>query len=353
MENVYFTKVAENERPSDIIQKMDSLLRSSDRFHFIKQEDMVAVKVTFGEKGNPYYVGPEYIKVITDHIRKRTGRSFLTDANVLYKGNRCNAVDHLNLAREHGFFKCGIPIIIADGLLSKNYRKITINQKHFKSVNIARDVADAQCLVSVSHFKGHMQTGFGASIKNIGMGLASRSGKQLQHSHIKPQVKQKACTLCKQCFEICPTSAISEKNGTAHIDEKRCIGCAECVGTCRFFAIAITWEESDEVLQEKITEYALGAMRDKKDKAVFINVAIRISKECDCWAGDNEIIAKNVGIFVSNDPIAVDNATVDAVIAAEGNDVFKKAHPSTDWQRQLEYGAHIGLGTRDYKLVEV
>lgn len=353
MTNVYFIKTKEGEAKSAVIEKLKKLINESGCFDFIKKQDIVAVKVTFGEEGNKYYIGPEYIKVATDNITKRGASPFLAEAGVLYRGKRNDAVSHLNVAINHGFFKCGVPIIIADGLFGDNYKKITVNQKHFKTVNIAGDALEADGLVSISHFKAHMQTGFGAAIKNIGMGLASRSGKQLQHSHVKPEVIENKCTLCKRCFEICPVSAIIERNKKAYINKELCIGCAECVATCRFQAITITWEESDEILQEKMAEYALGALKNKKGKAAFINFAMNISEECDCWAGKNSIIAKDAGIFISEDPVAADKAACDKVLEQEGNDIFKKAHPKTDWHRQLEYGASIGLGSLEYKLVEV
>lgn len=353
MKKVYFVELEKGEVDSKIIQKLNRLLEVSHCLHFIKKEDIVAVKVTFGEEGNKYYIDPDYVKVITDKISQGGGKPFLADANVLYKGKRNNAVDHLNVAKEHGFLKCGVPIIIIDGLMSKNYKKVTIDQKHFESVNIGRDVIDSDCLVAVSHFTGHMQTGFGGTIKNIGMGLASRSGKQMQHSHVKPEVDKDKCTFCKSCFEVCPVSAIMEKNKKAFIDKELCIGCAECVATCRFFAIGISWEESDEILQEKMAEYALGALKDKAGKIAFINFALKISKECDCWNGENSIIASDVGIFTSDDPIALDKATVDKTIEKQGGDVFKRAHANSNWHRQLNYGASIGLGSLDYELIEV
>ena len=350
---VYFIKANEKEGAPKVIQKLKKLLDTCGCFGFIKAGELVAVKMTFGEDGNKYFIGPEYTKVVTDKIAESGGAAFLTDANVLYKGKRTNAVDHLNVARKHGFFDCGVPVIIADGLRSKNYGKITVNRKHFKDVNIARDILDADSLVVFSHFTGHMQTGFGATIKNIGMGSASRSGKQMQHSHVKPEVTPDKCTFCKSCFEVCPVSAIVEKDTKAFVKKEVCIGCAECVATCKFSAIGITWEESDEILQEKMAEYALGALKNKVNKAAFINIAIRIPKECDCWGASNAIIAKDTGLFASLDPVALDKATVDKVIEVQGSDAFKKVHPSTDWRRQLEYAAKIGLGSLEYELIEI
>jgi len=353
MKKVYFIKAKDTKDTSVIEKKLKKVLFESGCFDFIKEGEVVAVKVTFGEDGNKYFLGPEYIKPITDEIKEKRGKPFLTDANVLYKGKRTNAVDHLGVARDHGFMKCNVPVVIADGLLSKNYQKITVNQKHFKTVNVAGDIIDADSLIVISHFTGHMQTGFGATVKNIGMGAASRSGKQMQHSHVKPEVDPDKCTLCKMCFKICPVSAIVEKNGKAFIKKKVCIGCAECVATCKFFAVSITWEESDEILQEKMSEYALGALKGKTGRTAFINIAVRIPKECDCWAESNGIIAEDVGIFVSSDPVAVDKAAVDKALEVEKIDPFKKNHPTTDWQRQLEYSARIGVGSLDYELVEI
>jgi len=353
MKKVYFIRAKEDEGASAISKKVDRILTESGCLNFIKEKELTAVKMTFGEDGNKYFLGPEYVKGVIEKIRRLGARPFLTDTNVLYKGKRTNAVDHLEIARKHGFFKCGIPVIIADGLLSKNYKRIEINQKHFKSVNIGRDIVDADCLVAVSHFTGHMQTGFGAAVKNIGMGSASRSGKQMQHSHVKPAVKRDQCAFCKDCFEICPVSAITEKDAKAFIAEEVCVGCAECVATCKFFAISITWQEADEILQEKMAEYALGALQNKEGRTAFINFALRIPEECDCWGQKNSIIAGDVGIFASSDPIALDKATVDKVLKEEGCDVFKKAHSSTDWRRQLEYSARIGLGSLKYELVEL
>jgi len=353
MSKVYYINIKDGEKDSSVVKKLNHLLEESDCFDFIKKDDLVSVKVTFGEEGNKFFITPSYIKPVTDKLARLKAKPFLTDANVLYKGKRNNAVDHLNLARKHGFAKCNIPIIISDGLLSKNYRKVSIDKKHFKTVNISSDALDVDCVIAISHFTGHMQTGFGGAIKNLGMGFASRSGKQQQHSHVKPEVEKEKCTFCKACFDICPVSAIVEKDKRAFIKSEVCLGCAECVATCKFFAIKITWEESDEILQEKIAEYASGVLKNKIGRIAFVTFALKIPKECDCWSGANHLISKDIGIFISKDPVAVDKAAVDKIVELNGEDVFTKAQPKTDWHRQIEYGASIGLGNLDYEIVDI
>jgi len=106
-------------------------------------------------------------------------------------------------------------------------------------------------------------------------------------------------------------------------------------------------------VQEKMAEYALAVLRNKKDKACFLNFALRISRECDCWSHKNPRIAPDVGIFASFDPVAIDKASFDLVNQASGGDIFKKAHPKEDGLKQLRHAQEIGLGTMEYDLISV
>jgi len=102
-----------------------------------------------------------------------------------------------------------------------------------------------------------------------------------------------------------------------------------------------------------MVEYAKAAIADKKDKCVYINFATKITKECDCLAKDDPKICPDIGIFTSFDPVSVDQACVDKVNEVSGRDLFKEQHPERDWNKQLEYAHDIGLGSRDYELIEI
>ncbi len=352
---VYFVRANLKDSADSIKEKTRLLFGSFNMKKYIMVDDLVAIKLSFGEEKNKGYINPQYVKFVVDEVKSHRGKPFLTDTNTLYKEKRQNTIDHLNLAYEHGFTPeiTTAPIVIADGLRSGENVEIKIDKKHFKSVKIARACADADCLIALSHVTGHMMSGFAAAIKNIGMGLATRAGKLLQHSNVKPSVLSSKCTACGLCIINCPVDAIIMKGKAAYIREDVCIGCGDCLIACRDDAIKISWSEAATILQEKMAEHALGVMKDKEGRCIFLNYAMKITKFCDCMAKDDPSVAPDIGILASTDPVAIDKASADLVCEAAKSDVFNKAHPKIDWTVQLTYGAQIGLGNLEYELVEM
>ncbi|MFH1874260.1 MAG: DUF362 domain-containing protein [Pseudomonadota bacterium] len=320
--------------------------------NIFKQNDLVAIKTHFGEKGNKGFVKPEFFEPIIKLIQKKRAYGFLTDTNTIYVGERNQGVKHLIQAAKHGFSyeKLGVPIVIADGLKGSNYSKIKINAKHFQEVKIASSFIEANTIIAVSHFKGHILTGFGGAIKNLGMGCAARLGKFEMHSTVAPAVNTHKCTACELCLKVCPAEALKIVGEKINLDLQKCLGCGECVVACRFGALTITWNESSKNLQEKIAEYALGAVLNKNLFCLsFIN---HITMHCDCLK-DSQIIGPNIGILASKDQVAIDQAGLDLVKKKAGEDIFKKAHPTIDHEAQLAHAEKIGLGTRKYELIEL
>ncbi len=352
---VFYAKAAFDENPESVREKTEWLIKNLDLDKFIRKDDLVAVKLTFGEKDNKGHIDAQYVRFVIDEILALKAKPFLTDTNTLYKGRRQNAVDHINLAHIHGYTPeiAGAPVVIADGLRSGEDVEVRIDCKHFKSVKIARACVDADAVVALSHVTGHMVTGFASAVKNLGMGFAPRAGKLMQHSGVKPSVISKLCAGCGLCVIHCPSGAIKMKGKTAYIDEAACIGCADCLVACRSDAINISWGETNANVQEKMAEFALGVMKDKRGKIVFLNYAFKITKECDCLAKNEPSIAPDVGILASTDPVAIDKASADLVNSAFKSDAFKKQWPQIDWETQLRYGAEIGLGNLEYELIEI
>lgn len=314
----------------------------------IADGDRTAVKVHFGEKGNSRFVPPRAIRPVIDALLERNADFFLTDSNTLYRGMRLNAGDHLKIAMEHGFGSLRTRIVIADGERGDEEERIQIGKNIFKEVKIGRRIAEADAVVAISHFKGHVLFGFGGAIKNIGMGSGSRSGKLEMHSKIKPSVGA-GCIACGQCVETCPVGAIRIEGQTAVIAEGKCIGCAMCISACDEGAVAVPWSgATEDEVQERCAEYALGVLKDKKHVCItFIN---NITSDCDCQA-DSRIIGRDVGIVASTDPVACDWAAYDLVLAKDG-DIFKKT-TGVDGRRILDYAEKIGLGTSAYTLVRI
>jgi uncharacterized Fe-S center protein len=350
---VFFVPVEKSKDNTAVAASFKQLIKQSRFCDNIKKNELVPIKIHMGEKANTGHVKPEVLKPLINQLKARAGKPFIVETNVLYQGSRVNAVDHLMLAAEHGFEAgiLGAPVFIADGLWGENSFEVTVDQKHFKKVHIAKPVKYFDTIISIAHVTGHLLTGFAASIKNMGMGLASRTGKLRQHSNIKPKVISKNCTLCKRCLEQCPVQAIIEKDKKAFIQQEVCVGCGECIAACKFAAISDSYGEDAKILSEKMAEYAYGVLKNINNK-VFFNFAIRITKNCDCMAKDEPSIVDDIGIFASDDPVACDRAAAQAVVEKAGTDIFKKGYPSADfYMNQLNYAEQIGLGSNEYELV--
>lgn len=370
---VYYTNMR---APGNIslLDKMQKLLNQVGLKEIIAPGDLVAVKLHFGEPGNLAYIRPQFVRRLAERVKKLGGKPFLTDANTLYRGKRANSVDHLEAAIENGFAYAvvGAPLIIADGLNGKDYVKVPIKGEHFQSVNIGSAAVHADALVVMTHFKCHELTGFGGAIKNLGMGLGSRSGKQQMHSDVLPRINEAQCTGCATCVKWCPAEAMAmeswsgnKKGQKSHIMEEKCWGCGECVASCNFAAIQPNWRTTPQAIQEKTAEYALGALSGKKDKAAFITFVTDISPQCDCYGYNDAPIVRDIGMLASRDPVALDQACADLVNAQPalegsvieglppGKDKFTAVHPGISWQAQLVHAEKIGLGSTQYKIIEI
>lgn len=350
---VYFIPVDASDKSEAVKEKIKKLLQKSGVLDIIARGDKVAAKIHFGEEGNTGFIDPGLAGVVCREAMAKGGEVHLSDANVLYRGRRKDSAEHLKLALEHGFTKdaTGVGIIIPDDTKEGETVEIDINQKHIKKAKVGRFFIDCDYLVTISHFKGHMLTGFGGAVKNVGMGCATRQGKLAQHNALAPVVHIDNCIACGACVAVCPVSALTLTDKIS-LDTKKCIGCANCVGVCPTFTLFVDYKAGANV-QEKMSEYAYAILRDKKNKAAFINFATKINKECDCWGQENPKIAPDVGIFASTDPVAIDQASYDMVNKVCKKDIFKSAHPDQNGDIQLSYSQKIGLGSREYDLIEV
>jgi hypothetical protein len=353
---VYFIKAAVKDGAGAISAKARKLFKAGGFAECFREEDFTAVKVHVGEGPNTTYIKAKYIKGLADELLKLKTNPFATDTSTLYTGRRHNAVDHAILADEHGFNvdTIGIPFIVCDGLFGTAETPVRIDGPLNKEVLIASDICRAQSLLSVAHFTGHLAVCPAATIKTLGMGCATRKGKMRQHSSTKPSIS-KECTLCGECYKHCPVKAITLGDTQAHIDQDKCIGCAECVAVCRFEAVEHDWGAELEQLQRNVAEHALGVMKGKEGRAVFFNYVISVTPDCDCFDTANmRKIVPDIGIMASTDPVAVDRAAVDLVEKTGGKKFAKLArNAKLNPEPQLQHAECIGLGSNDYELIEV
>ena len=368
---VYFTNLRTTPS-SNLLDKMERLVKRAGITNIDFKNQFVAIKIHFGEPGNLAYIRPNYAARMATLLRSLGAKPFLTDCNTLYSGRRSNAVDHLESAMENGFnpisAKC--EVIIADGLKGTDYREIEINGEYCKAPKIGATIVDADIVLTMNHFKGHEQTGFGGALKNLGMGCASVGGKLELHSASQPIVDRENCKSCNICVKHCAHDAIHlDGSKIATIDYEKCVGCGQCVALCQYDAAVMGDGDTSERLNYKIAEYSKAVLLDKPN--FHISFIMNVSPECDCWNHNDAAIVPDLGIAASFDPVALDKACADIVINApiletgnrlsdsphhdhlEGCDKFHIMHPETNWQAGLEHAEKIGLGTQEYELITV
>lgn len=377
---VFFTDL--RTRPGhNLLQKLEAMVKRAGMEQIDFKDKYVAIKIHFGEFGNVAYIRPNYAAVIVKLIKDLGGKPFLTDSNTLYSGSRSNAVDHLQTAMLNGFnpISAGCNVIIADGLRGTDERIVDVQGAYCPAPKIGAAIAEADIVISMTHFKGHEQAGFGGALKNLGMGSGSVAGKLDMHSTAQPKVDEDKCIGCKICEKNCAHDAIHVIDKKAVINYDKCVGCGQCVALCKNEAAMMGSEESGIVLNCKIAEYSKAVLKGKPN--FHVAFIMNVSPECDCWGHNDAAIVPDLGMAASFDPVALDQACVDIVNNAprlatdnqlsqkieevhghdchchehhhEESDKFHMLHPNTNWQSGLSYAEEIGLGTREYELVKI
>ena len=370
---VYFTdfRCKPDEGPADKLKKL--IIKAG-----ISQLDLsgkfVAVKMHFGELGNMSFLRPNYAKAVADTVSSFGGKPFLTDCNTMYPGSRKNAIEHLYCAWENGFtpLSAGCPVIIGDGLKGTDDISVPVSGgEYIKEAKIGRAIMDADVFISLTHFKGHEMTGFGGAIKNIGMGCGSRAGKKDQHSNGKSTIDPAKCRGCKRCLRECANNALhfNETTKKMEVQLSNCVGCGRCIGACNFDAIDFEQDAAIKELNCRMAEYAKAVIDGRPN--FHISVIRDVSPLCDCHAGNDVPILPNIGMFASFDPLALDQACVDACLkekplpgtmlterleelaktGGDRHDHFENTNPNTEYKTCLEHAEKIGLGSREYELI--
>ena len=356
------------------VDKLKRLIKTAGIDKIDMEGKFVAIKMHFGELGNMTYLRPNYAKAVADMVRECGGKPFLTDCNTLYPGSRKNALEHLYCAWENGFtpLSAGCPVIIGDGLKGTDDIEVPVeNGEYVKSAKIGRAVMDADIFISLTHFKGHEMTGFGGTIKNIGMGCGSRAGKKEQHCNGKAVIDESKCRGCKACLKECANDGLvfDAERRKMTINEENCVGCGRCIGACNFDAIDFAQDAAIRELNCRMAEYAKAVVQGRPN--FHISLICDVSPTCDCHSGNDTPIIPDVGMFASSDPLALDQACVDACLKQtplpgsqltdemqrpgfhDRHDHFDNTNPNTEYKSCLAHAEKIGLGTRRYELIHV
>jgi uncharacterized Fe-S center protein len=336
-----------------LVSKLRRLIDESGILDGIQKGDIVAVKTHFGDRGTTKTLRSVYIRSVVEKVIEAGGRPFVTETTGLGMIRpRSTAIGRLEIAEENGYTQQTLkaPILIADGLLGLDFVEVSIEGRYLKRIYVAKAIAEADAVVFCTHFKLHMQSGIGGSIKNVGVGCVAKPSKFDLHARGWPRIVAEKCTKCGKCVEICPVNAIEDYR----IVEDRCLRCTGCSEVCREDAVEIEWLLGREV-GERIVECAKGVSKIAKN-LVFLNFVIDVTPHCDCHPYSDNPLISDVGILASKDMVSIDRASLDLYKKAQPiSDLFSKERfwHWTDPERMLDYAEELGLGKQDYRLVRI
>lgn len=345
---VYFIPYKEKEKNLENlkkkIEKVFSLTKYLDNLNYGRK---LAIKIHFGEEGNNNHLKPDYVKIIASLVAQKTIQPYLVETSTLYHGKRNNKKEHIELAQNHGFtlFSTLCQIEILNGKAGEDYYEVPLSSQYTKKAKLGKKLRRYLYLINLAHFKGHLATGFGGVLKNLGMGLASKGGKLDMHSSSHPFVNENKCLGCGICSDYCKEGAIKIHHLQAKIGPL-CVGCGGCLAICPNQAIEFRWDQSPEILAKKVFEYAKAALINRY--ALHFNFLINITPNCDCYPETEEPIREDIGIFISFDPLACDQASFDFV-----KKEITRLYSHLNYTKLFDFGEKIGLGKRDYTLYEV
>ncbi len=354
--------------------------------------DVVAIKLHCGEWNNTAYLRPVYARALADRIKELGGRPFVTDTTTLTYNPYPARVTELDMritAERNGYTSetLGCPFIVADGWMGTDDVCIDLPEGFIlKEAFIAKAIAHADAMIALTHFKGHPIGVVGGALKNLGIGAQSKRGKYNVHLGGHPTYGMGAttefhperckgrneCPIWELCQDCCPYGLFHVKDDTIQWENEKCVGCLAHLGVNVGCGVLNIPKEPLEALHPAIADACLATIKAVgPDKVGFINMGIDVSPWCDCIMYSDMPIVPHIGVFASHDPVAIDMACLDKVSespgtpgsAAEelgvhepGAKKFENAAAlmhGLNEEAQINTGALIGLGSREYELVQV
>jgi len=282
----------------------------------------VAVKLHMGEYGNLHYIRPAIVGKFVEILKNLGNSPSLFDTPTFYPGSRDTPAKYLNTAKKNGFCEevIGCPIIISDVAV-----KVKTNGL-LNSIEIAKELYEADGILILSHCKGHPDLGFGGAIKNLAMGGVARRTKRDLHTESQP-IFNAECTGCGECVEVCTQDGVSLKDSVAVFNYENCFGCGICIQTCAVGALRPRKAKIDELFSETFLAM-IEAFNPKP--LLFVNVLMDITPRCDCFpsAGKDEgfPICEDIGLLVGMNAISIDKASIDLIAEKCGNTLEKIHH---------------------------
>lgn len=397
----YFTARTFNHKESLSKFKGPSALEKIGFNSKVQKGDNVVIKTHFGALENVRYLRPSYIRFLCDHVKNLGAVPSVAEScgwgapeeftgiHTEFSG-RAAEEEYLETAKIHGFTEetMGAKLLMLDGRVGTDIIKQAVNGKRFNEVLVAGRLKEFDHMIMATHFKGHGGAGFGGAIKNLGIGCVSKGGKVQAHVGKKFEFDFEApISDYENCLKICPTNALRESpEGKLIRDEEKCRYCYMCKSVCKNNVIDTGSSTQEEFITQMVDNAAGVIEYFGKEKIFYLNYVIDVTWQCDCTGGSDIPFVSDIGILSSLDPVAVDQSAVDlihlskmnphSILGNVGNiskeksldwfsyiprfdpetgkmDLNPDGKESRHWEIQLKVAEELGLGSRDYKLIEV
>lgn len=323
------------------------------------------MKTHLGSYGAHRIVRPIFLRKVVDRVKAVGGKPFVTDTV------RIPGIEYLEVGNMEGInhLSVGAPVVLADGIFGRDQIPVE-SGPILGHIGVASAIYHAPAMIVVSHCKGHIGSGFGGAIENLGMGGVSckdRHGEAErgrihfeENSHLEWITAE--CIRCGQCVDVCPHDAIELVDDSIVIDKSICVKCARCARVCEVKALVAPI--SEEGFQEGLAEAACAVVSTfQKGKILYINFVTEVQPECDCMPMADTPLVQDQGVLVSFDPVAIDQAAIDLINGAaplpqskasdkkvEKGDNILKAVTGKDGELHIEAARKLGMGVREYEL---
>lgn len=350
--------------------KFENFLKGFDLSPYIAKDEVLPIKMHLGNRGAFRTIRPQFVKLVVDAVKNIPAQPFVTDSV------RVPGYEYLEIAKNAGYthLTLGAPVVLADGIYGNDSFKVKAGAL-LGEVSIASAIHDASSMVVLTHVKGHIQAVLGGAIKNLSMGGVSfaprndtwQHGRGRMHFLIGDTMEwdEAKCTLCHDCMNVCPMECITFPDDKYTVDDENCWRCGRCARVCPVEAIAVPI--THEIFMKALVEGAKAVLDTfEKGRILYINFMLEMQPECDCMPMADPPVAQDQGILISNDPVAIDAATLDilsrvtplpdsraaGIEMKKGWDVFSLLHKK-DGKLQIKEAEQLGLGSSDYELVKV
>ncbi len=370
MAQVYFAsaRVGKWKYDDSMPGKLGRLLKKAALETYFTKKEWVAVKTHFGSEGAHRIVRPTFLRRVVDGLKAVGANPFVTDTV------RIRGLDYLEVANYNGINHLSVnaPVILADGIYGHDNIMVKAGEI-LGEIAVATAIYDVPAMVVCSHVKGHIQAGYAGAIKNLAMGAVSsahrhcgwKCGRGAMHATGDGKLVWEAeqCTFCYQCQEICPLDCIKFQEGQFTWDNDKCWRCGRCARVCPSGGLHLPGD--DETFMRSLAEATKAVLSTFQEKKVlYINFLTEIQPECDCMPAAEVPVMQDLGILVSYDIVAVEQASIDMLLKAsplpqslaqdigaqEGEDILMKLHKKP-YHIQIEEAVRLGIGSREYELM--